>query len=116
MWRDEAYLLDMLIAARKVLRYVSDTSAEEFRVDGLTQDAVVRNLQIIGEAARKTSEEIRAAHPEIPWHRIIGMRNRVVHDYTRIENRSDTVWSTVQEDVPALIRFIEPLVPPEDPT
>jgi uncharacterized protein with HEPN domain len=112
MWRDEAYLLDILIAARKVLRYVSDLSRELFKEDNLRQDAVIRNLQIIGEAARKISDEFRSGHPEIPWGEIVGMRNRLVHDYSRIDVAK--IWDTAQEDIPSLIRWIEPLVPPED--
>jgi len=112
MWRDEAYLLDILIAARKVLRYVSDLSRELFKEDTLRQDAVIRNLQIIGEAARKISDEFRSEHPEVPWSEIVGMRNRLVHDYSRIDVTK--IWDTAQEDIPSLIRWIEPLVPPED--
>jgi uncharacterized protein with HEPN domain len=79
MWRDDAYFLDILIAARKVLRYTAGVSWEDFTGDNVLQDAVMRNLQIIGEAARKVSDESRAAHPGIPWTDIIGMRNRLVH-------------------------------------
>jgi uncharacterized protein with HEPN domain len=111
MWRDDAYLLDILIAARKVLRYAEGFSWESFREDGRTQDAVMRNLQIIGEAVRKISDEFRNEHPEIPWGEILGMRNRLVHEYGRIQ--VEKVWETVVDDVPALIRQIEPLVPPD---
>jgi uncharacterized protein with HEPN domain len=111
MWRDDAYLLDILIAARKVLRYAEGFSWESFQKDGRTQDAVMRNLQIIGEAVRKISDEFRDEHPEIPWGEILGMRNRLVHEYGRIQ--MEKVWETVVDDVPALIRQIEPLVPPD---
>jgi uncharacterized protein with HEPN domain len=112
MWRDDAYLLDVLIAARKVLRYSAGFSWESFREDDRTQDAVMRNIQIIGEAARKLSEQFRGEHPEIPWNEILGMRNRLVHEYGRI--LVEKVWETVVEDIPALVRQIEPLVPPEE--
>ena len=111
MWRDDAYLLDILIAARKVSRYAEGFSWEGFQEDGRTQDAVMRNLQIIGEAVRKISDEFRNEHPEIPWGDILGMRNRLVHEYGRIQ--MEKVWETVVDDVPALIRQIEPLVPPD---
>jgi uncharacterized protein with HEPN domain len=74
MWRDDAYLLDILLAARKVLSYAEGFSWEDFRKDGRTQDAVMRNLQIIGEAVRKISDEFRSGHPEVPWSEIMGMR------------------------------------------
>ena len=113
MWRDDAYLLDIVIAARKVLRYVEGVTLEGFRNGEVLQDAVVRNLQILGEAARKISEELRQQHPEIPWSQIIGMRNRLVHEYFRVD--VERVWETVTEDLPALLAAIEPLVPPEEP-
>jgi len=112
MWRDDAYLLDILIAARKVLRYVETVSCDLFRQDDRTQDAVLRNLQIIGEEARRISEEFQRDHAEIPWDEIRGMRNRLVHEYSRIN--LDKIWETVSDDIPVLIRQIEPLVPPEE--
>lgn len=112
MWRDEAYLLDILIAARKALRYVQGASWESFKEDDRTQDAVIRNLQVIGEAARKISEEFQGRYPEIPWGEIIGMRHRLIHDYSRIDVVK--IWDTAQNDIPSLIRWIEPLVPSED--
>jgi uncharacterized protein with HEPN domain len=112
MWRDDAYFLDILIAARKVLRYTEGVSWEDFTGDNVLQDAVMRNLQIIGEAARKVSDESRAAHSGIPWTGIIGMRNRLVHEYFRVD--VEKVWETARDDIPVLIRLIEPLVPSED--
>ena len=67
-------------------------------------------LQVIGEAAGKVSTEYRVLHPEIPWNPIIGLRNRVVHDYPRIE--LTTVWAILTERIEPLISSIEPLVPP----
>jgi len=70
-------------------------------------------LENIGEAARKVSDETRAAHPEIPWPQIIGLRHRIAHDYFRLD--LVRMWEIVQHDVPALIEMIKPLVPPEEP-
>jgi uncharacterized protein with HEPN domain len=69
-------------------------------------------LEIIGEAARRVSQQTRDAHPEIPWEQMIGLRNRLIHEYFRVNLA--TVWDTVQNDLPRLIALIEPLVPPED--
>ncbi|WP_353846958.1 HepT-like ribonuclease domain-containing protein [Chloroflexus sp.] len=66
----------------------------------------------MGEAARKVSDETRAAHPEIPWNQIVALRHRIAHDYFRLD--LVRIWKIVQEDVPALINQIEPLVPPEE--
>jgi uncharacterized protein with HEPN domain len=112
MQRDDAYLLDILIAARKALNFLEAITWEEFEQSDLHQNAVMRSLEIIGEAARRVSQQTRDAHPEIPWEQIIGMRNRLIHEYFRVNLA--TVWETVHDDLPRLIVLIEPLVPPED--
>jgi len=112
MWKDDAWLLDILLAARRVLDFTKNTSQQEFFQNELMQNAVMRQLEIIGEAARKLSTETTSAHPEVPWQSLIGMRNRLIHEYFRI--RLERVWDTVRDDIPELIRLIKPLVPPED--
>ena len=113
MRRDEGYLLDMLIAARDARLFVSGLTRRQFDASRLHQNAVVKALEIIGEAAGRISEEARKAHPEIPWGEIIGMRNRLVHGYFEVD--WEKVWDTVRHDLPPLIAMIEPLVPPEEP-
>ena len=112
MWRDETYLLDALIAGRRVARYTQGVSWDSFREQGVLQDAVLHNVQIVGEAVRKVSAEFRAAHPEIPWERIVGLRHRLVHDYFRID--LEKVWAACQEDLPLLMQQFELLVPPDE--
>lgn len=112
MWRDDAYLLDMLLAARKVQDFTEDIIWEQFQSDELTQNAVMRQIQIIGEAARRVSPRYQQAHREIPWEGIIGMRNRLVHEYFRII--PERVWDVIEKDISELIRLIEPLVPPDE--
>ena len=112
MWRDDAYVLDMLLAARKVLEFTEDIGWDRFQRDDLVQNAVMRQIQIIGEAARKISPEYQEDHPEVPWRDIVGMRNRLVHEYFRILPRR--VWDVVEKDIPELIRIVEPLVPEDD--
>ncbi|MDH4241111.1 MAG: DUF86 domain-containing protein [Phycisphaerae bacterium] len=112
MWRDDAYMLDMLLAARKVRNYTRNVNWERFRDDDLIQNAVMHKIQIIGEAALKISRQYKDAHSEIPWQMIIGMRNRLVHEYFDII--PDRVWDVVEKDIPELIRLIEPLVPPDE--
>jgi uncharacterized protein with HEPN domain len=111
MWRDEAFLLDMLLAARKVREFTRDIGWEQFQTDEVLQHAAMHLIQTIGEAARKVSVDFRQAHPEIPWQSIIGMRNRLVHEYFRII--AVEVWRVIEEDVPELIALLEPLVPSE---
>jgi uncharacterized protein with HEPN domain len=110
--RDEAYLLDMLIAARKAISFAEGCTAESFSGDELVQNAVVRVLQVLGEAARRVSPNLKAEHPEIPWAEIGGLRNRLVHDYLNVDLA--LVWDVVQKDLAGLVRNLEPLVPRED--
>ncbi|MDO8588076.1 MAG: DUF86 domain-containing protein [Armatimonadota bacterium] len=112
MWKDDAWLLDILLAARRALDFTKNTDEQEFFQNELMQNAVMRQLEIMGEAARKISAETTNAHPDIPWRSLVGMRNRLIHEYFRI--RLDRVWETVCDDIPELIKLIEPLVPPED--
>ncbi|MBI5816226.1 MAG: DUF86 domain-containing protein [Nitrospinae bacterium] len=94
MPRDYAYLLDMLNAARTALEYVRGKSHDQFRLDTLCQDAVVRRLEIIGEAASGVSEETRTVFASIPWRAMVAMRNVVIHEYDGVD--MDIVWNTVQ--------------------
>lgn len=112
MWRDNAYMLDMLLAARKVENFTRGVSWEKFSADDLLQNAVMHQIQIIGEAARKISQQYKDSHTGIPWQMIIGMRNRLVHEYFDII--PERVWDVVENSIPELIRLIEPLVPPDE--
>ena len=112
MRRDDAYLLDMLLAARKARAFIAGMTWEDFNRSDLHQNAVLRVLEIIGEASARISPETRAAHPEIPWTQMVGMRNRLIHEYFRVNWL--TVWETVQRDLEDLIAHIEPLIPPEE--
>ncbi len=112
MQRDVAYLLDILLAARRACHFLEELTWEEFSQSELHQDAVMRPLGIIGEAARRVSQQTQDAHPEIPWQQMVGMRNRLVHEYFRVDLA--TVWETVQNDLPYLISLVEPLVPAPD--
>ena len=111
MRRDDAWLLDMLLAAREAVEFAAPLTFPEFEDDYLRQLAILKSVEIIGEAASRVSEETKAKHPDIPWPQIIGMRNRLVHAYFAIQ--LDIVWKVVQDDLPPLIAQLEPLVPPE---
>ena len=112
MRRDEGYLLDILLAARDATLFISGLTRQQFESSQLHKNAGVKALEIVGEAAGRISEELRNAHPEIPWREIIGMRNRLVHAYFDVDWVK--VWDTVHNDLPPLIARIEPLVPPEE--
>jgi uncharacterized protein with HEPN domain len=112
MWRDLAWVLDMLQASRKALDYARGLSEEQFGASSLHHDAVLRQLTIVGEAAKRVSVEFRVIHYSIPWRHIAGFRDVVVHDYARVDLQE--VWRIVQQDLPTLITLLEPLVPPEE--
>lgn len=97
-WR--FYIDDMLSFAGRVLAYTEGLEQSVFVGSGLTYDATLRNLELIGEAATHVPSEVRAAHPEIPWRMIIATRNRLIHGYLGIDD--DTLWSIIREDVPAI--------------
>lgn len=113
MSRDEAFMLDILLAAKDALAFVRGLDRESFDASTLHQNAVVRVLEIIGEAAKHVSQETQDAHPEIPWRETSGMRNKLIHEYFDVD--LDEVWDTVKNDIPTLIALIEPLVPMERP-
>ncbi|MGQ0816079.1 MAG: HepT-like ribonuclease domain-containing protein [Gemmatimonadota bacterium] len=83
--RDLGYLTDMLLEARRMTRFVSGLTRQEFRSDDLRHYAVLHALMIFGEAASRTSNEAKAATPSIPWRAVNGMRNRIVHEYSDID-------------------------------
>lgn len=99
------YLDDILTSIANVEQYTKELSFEEFVHDRKTIDAVVRNLEIIGEAAKNLPEKITAQYPKIPWNRIISMRNKVIHEYFGVD--VDILWKTMHEDLPELRRQIE---------
>jgi uncharacterized protein with HEPN domain len=101
---DRLYLGHILEAADRILSY-GERGEEAFRSGLMIQDAIVRNLQVMGEAVKKVSRETRAAHPDVPWKDIAGMRDRVVHDYFGVS--LDIVWDVVSNHVPPLREKLE---------
>lgn len=108
MQRDKEYLLDILEAAKLALAYVDKKSREEFFNDTQCQDAVIRRLEVIGEAARRISEETRAVIPDLPWSDMIGMRNVIIHEYDDVD--MVIVWETVHDDLPTLVDALEKIL------
>lgn len=113
MSHDPPLLLDMLLAARRVIAFAAKTSSTEFLTDEFAQSAIHYQIQVIGEAAYKVSKVFRDQHPEIAWEPICGLRHRLVHDYGGIEPA--VIWKIVEQHVPELIRLLEPLAPPLEP-
>jgi uncharacterized protein with HEPN domain len=107
--RDAALLLDMLLAARDAVEFVGGLDEATFQTSRLHQNAVIRALEVIGEAAGKVSTETATTHSGIDWRRITGMRHRLIHGYGDV--KLDIVWMTVRDYLPSLIATLEQLVP-----
>lgn len=107
--RDSRLLMeDMLESMARIRRYVAGMDFDAFLEDERTCDAVVRNVEIIGEASKQVPEDFKAAHPELPWQQMAGMRNRIVHDYTGVDLA--IVWEVVQKALPKLQGQLEALL------
>lgn len=105
---DVLYLYHMVEAARRIADRVGGLTQDQFKAQDDLRDAIVYRIQVIGEAASKISQAFREAHPEVEWQRIIGMRNRIVHDYMNVDY--DVVWQVAKHDVQRLIVVLEPLL------
>lgn len=104
----DLYLEDIKSSIGKIQSYTKDLSFNEFSQDGKTIDAVVRNLEIIGEAVRNIPAEIRIKYPKIPWKEITGTRDKVIHEYFGVD--LEILWQTAKEDIPALKKQLKILV------
>ena len=98
-------LEDIMEASQKILSYTSGMSFDDFISDDKTIDAVVRNFEIIGEAANRVPEDFKTEHPEIEWRRMTGLRNRIIHEYFGVDYA--TVWKIKEENIQELIDFIQ---------
>jgi uncharacterized protein with HEPN domain len=102
---DLPYLKHMLDAVARIESYVRGIEETDFLTNTEKQDAVIRQLQILGEAVKCLSQGLRAAHPDVPWREVAGMRDKLVHDYFGVDLQF--VWVTATKDVPALRPKIE---------
>ena len=111
---DEIRLRHMLDAAREAVSFARGRTRGDLDADRQLVLSLVKDIEIVGEAATRVSEPARRRLPEMPWERIVGMRNRLVHAYFDVN--LDIVWKTISEDLPELIVLLEraiPSVPPE---
>ena len=99
---DSVTIRQMLDAAQKAIQYASDIDFEGFKLDELRVLAITRLLEILGEAARRVSQDLRSAHPEIEWREIVGARDRIIHGYDTVD--LDRVWRICRDDLPALAK------------
>ena len=105
------YLQHITLAIQRIQRYVAGLSATAFAADDKTQDAVLRNIEVIGEAARNVQRhhaDFAVAQAQVPWAVMIGMRNRVSHGYFAVD--WDLIWATIHNDLPPLCEQIDALL------
>ncbi len=107
--RDPATVLDIVIAGRRIQEFIFGQDFAQFTSDLKTQSAVTLQILILGEGARRLSQEFRERHPEIPWSDIIRMRDRLIHHYEGTD--PGEVWKAASRDVPDLVAHLEPLIP-----
>ncbi len=108
---DAECLQDIREATRRIRAYLQDsetTTFEQFLADTKTQDAVIRNLEVIGEATRRLSAQVREAHPEVPWKDIAGTRDRLIHHYFGVN--LDIVWTIATLELPLLDSKIDAIL------
>ena len=104
-WR--FYVRDMVGFCEKVLAFTQGLEQAQFVVDAMRFDATLRNLELIGEAASHIPQDVRNAHPTVPWRMLIATRNQLIHGYLGLDN--DILWSIVQTDVPVLLHQLKSL-------
>lgn len=104
---ERLYLVQMLERADRIFDY-TENGREEFLRDPKTQDAVLRSFEVMGEAAKRVSQEIRDQAPEIPWRRLAGFRDVLIHQYEGVD--LEEVWKRVAEDLPPLTQSLKSLL------
>jgi len=112
MLRDGATLLDIARATRLIVEFRQGMDRAAFLADAKTQSAILHQLLVLGEAAKRLSATFTSQHPEMPWRLMARMRDRLIHGYDAVD--LDQVWYVVEGDIARLLCLIEPLLPRDD--
>jgi uncharacterized protein with HEPN domain len=113
MWHDAATILDLVLACRRVRRFVERVKERAFQADEEKRWAVVSQLLVIGEAVKRLSDAFQEEHAQVAWPQIAALRNRLIHGYDKINWH--LVWKTATQDVPTLLAELEGLVSSQEP-
>ncbi len=108
MSKDKSHLFDIFHACELIGQFTEGIDFNTLQEDVMRQDAIIRRIEVIGEASNNLSDEFKEKHGEIPWVLIKGMRNRLVHDYNEVD--LELVWTTTQEDIPQISKLIKPYI------
>lgn len=108
MKSDRIYILHMIDSMDQISEYTDQISMAEFKENRLIQDAVVRNFEIVGEAAKKVSIQTKKKFPHIPWKNMAGMRDKLIHNYMGVD--LDAVWKTIEDIVPSMRKKLDEVV------
>ena len=111
MKNDSVFLQHILDSISKIEKYTLSMDFEKFSSNSMAQDAVVRQIEIIGEAAKNLSDKIKSKEDDIPWRDIVGMRDKLIHHYFGTD--SNSVWKTVEEDIPKLKESVNKILDAE---
>lgn len=102
------YLQDIVDSISDIKEFIEGMTFKEFTEDKRTFNAVLRSIEVMGEASRNIPEEIRAQYPQVPWRKMTGMRDKLIHEYHGVD--IDTVWRTLHEDIPPLKDMIQGII------
>ena len=105
---DREFILDMLSACERILEYTENLSYEDFCSKQMVVDAVVRNIEILGEATKNVSDELKNKHPEIEWQEIVRTRDKIIHFYFGVN--LSIIWDIIKNDIPNLYEEIEKIM------
>ncbi len=109
MQHNKSALIDILTSSENIIRYINNKSKSDFYNDEVIQDAVIRRIEIIGEASNRVSDEIKDNFPDLPWKKMRSMRNILIHMYDELD--LDIVWETSIKDIPLLVKRLKEIIP-----
>lgn len=108
---DKEFIFDMILACEKILNYTKNLSYEDFHSNDMVVDAVIRNIEIIGEAVKNISKEVKMKYPEIEWHEIARTRDKIIHFYFGVD--ISIIWNIITVDIPVLKNKLKRIVEKE---